>query len=252
MHPVTAESLQESLKNRIKSSRCWLGLQISHLSSASSLLWMCRKSSQIHEAPPRKPAVLKRSAAYVKVCCACQQRIWKLHVWKSIMKLASRTTTCGFWISPVQAFTERQQFPQHSPQRIYFHVIWMNLLTSPVDGVEYSGYVKKKSGMYTHINKNQNVLLKNNSTKCKWCKWPCLVGKWEENVAHIIVNRSDRSRNYSPKATGTSLFLLLHPAGVAGKKQLFKMKDCELLDIDINSVSPSQAGIICIVKHFAF
>lgn len=36
------------------------------------------------------------------------------------------------------------------------------------------------------------------------------------------------------------------------KNQLFKMKDCELLDIDINSVSPSQAGIICIVKHFAF
>lgn len=66
---------------------------------------------------------------------------------------------------------------------------------------------KKQSGMYKRINTNQNLLLRNNSMKCKWCRWPCPVGKWEGKAAHIVVNRSDRSTKYSPEATGTSLFL---------------------------------------------
>ena len=84
----------------------------------------------------------------------------------------------------VISFTPRQSFPWLKP----FHIHVSCNLNEFIDfnpGWCWKFWACQKteqSGVYMHINTNQNFLLRNNSMKCKWCRWPCPVGKWEKKL----------------------------------------------------------------------
>jgi len=156
-------------------------------------------------------------------------------------KLGWRTTTCGFVIPE----------STHSPQDRGFH--GENHSRSPLscDLNEFIDFTpgccwifracqNKQSGMYMHINTNQNLPLRNISVKCKWCRWPCPVGGNERKQKVFPPRQLEHlfsSSSSSPSMADKKTFF---------SKSLWSMKQCELLNID-NCVPPSQAGIICIV-----
>lgn len=78
------------------------------------------------------------------------------------------------------------------------------------------GVTKKKNKM--HINTNQTPEKQFHEMQMTQVTLP---------------GREMRTRNYSPEATGTSVFLLPLLQGCRAEKKLCGMKDCELFDIDI-------------------